>query len=138
MRTRSCTLALLGAGALSIASMTPAHAGLDDAAAQALLKKDQKLWDGASVADILHWAHDAALLGGDDGGQAVNAVASWASGVAWSQFKAIKAVPPGDAAALDRACRDAWASARQAQLVGGNAPTAEDIVSACHGTGSAS
>ncbi len=104
---------------------------------KALLKKDQKLWDGTSVGDILRWAHDAALLGGDDGGQALSAVASWASGVAWSQFRAIKAVPKGDAAALDQACRDAWASARQAQLVGGSAPTAEDLLSACHGTGSA-
>lgn len=103
----------------------------------ALLKTNQKLWDGASVADILHWAKSAALLSVEDDGRAIKAVADWASGVAWAQFRAIKAVPKGDAAALDRACRDAWAAARQAQLVGGDAPSADDLVGACRGTGSA-
>ncbi len=58
--------------------------------------------------------------------------------MAWAQFRALEQMPKDDAAALDKACRDTFAAARQAQIVGGDAPEADAIARLCYGPGRAS
>jgi len=135
---RAAEAMLLGCNWSETEATIPTCESTMSAVIEVLLKQKQALWDEASVRNLLQWTKDAALLAGNTE-KALAVVRSWAVGVATAKYDALVKLglpkTPADNPPFIAALREALAAEKQAQLLGGNPPSATEIWMKCREKG---